>query len=58
MSKQEHPYAEILRAIADGEDIQWKRGSYWIDQDKEEALIEIARKEFDPSVYRVKPQNN
>lgn len=55
----EHKYAEILRAIADGKQFQYKgTGLYsadWFDYDREELLKDIA--EYSPhDEIRIKPE--
>lgn len=57
MSKQEHPYAWILRAIADGDEVQWQdRHGQWKYQAVETTLTEVADECYEPSRYRVKPK--
>ena len=53
--KTPHPYAEILRAIADGEEIQFRSAGTWCDQSLETTLQEIADEDYPPECYRVKP---
>lgn len=54
---KQHPYAEILRAIADGKEIEWLGcDEVWSSQDADEALSEIADTVFAPESYRVKPE--
>ncbi len=55
MTKQEHPYAEILRAIADGEDIQYQDGE-WFDVSHTDTLCFIHTETLQPKEMRVKPQ--
>lgn len=51
------PYAHILRAIADGKDIQRQASNgNWLDKNHGDALIEIGQKTHAPSRYRVKPK--
>jgi hypothetical protein len=52
-----HPYAEILRAISDGKQIQFSSTTIgkWEDQDYELTLHEIAESYFEPVHYRIKP---
>lgn len=54
--KATHTYAEILRAIADGEDIQFNGGCGWSDKDHYYVLTEICGESFDPENYRIKPK--
>lgn len=57
MTKQEHPYAEILRAIADGEEVQWQdRHGQWKYQAVETTLTEVANDDYESNRYRVKPK--
>lgn len=44
--------AEVIKAWADGADIQFKRGSTWEDYDNSEGLPD-----FDFGIWRVKPEN-
>lgn len=53
--KTPHPHAEILRAIADGEEIQFRSAGTWCDQSLETTLQEIADEDYLPECYRVKP---
>lgn len=53
-AKQEHPQADILRAIADGETVQCYTSGGWIDSHTYEALTDIAYKRS--YKYRVKPK--
>jgi len=53
-----HPYAEILRAIADGKEVQWKRPmdvGGWAYQSWDDTLEEILNESWSPECYRVKP---
>jgi hypothetical protein len=51
-----HPYATILRAIADGEVIQFEaHEGHWSDQGATATLIEISDEEYSPGRYRIKP---
>lgn len=43
--------AEVIKAWADGADIQFKRGSTWEDYDNSEGLPD-----FDFGIWRVKPE--
>ena len=53
----QHPYAEILRAIADGKEIEWLDcDGVWSSQEANEALSEIADTLLAPESYRVKPE--
>lgn len=51
-----HPYAEILQAIINGEEIQYyhEADDEWVTQSSELTLQEIASGEFIPQEYRVK----
>lgn len=51
----EHPYAHILRAIADGETIQLKFGGAWIDRDSATVLSLISSGAYTQEGIRVKP---
>lgn len=51
-----HPYAKILNAIAEGEQIQFNSNSGWVDLAWPSALVEIVDGHFEPSGYRVKPK--
>ena len=54
---KQHPYTEILRAIADGKEIEWLGcDDVWSSQEADEALSEIADTTFAPEQYRVKPE--
>lgn len=54
----EHPYAEVLRWIADGKAVQWKQSpGRWIDQDAESTLHEIADSLYNLGRYRLKPHS-
>jgi len=50
-----HPYAEILNAIAEGNQIQFNSNHGWVDQSWSTTLVEIVDEVFEPSEYRVKP---
>lgn len=53
----QHPYAEILRAIADGKEVQWQCDSgYWINQGAASTLEEISNEELPADRYRIKPR--
>lgn len=57
--KKEHPYAHVLRAIADGEKIQWKNSkNEWVDENAINGLLhDIAASEGDTvDRYRIKPK--
>ena len=57
MTTTQHPYANILRAIADGEIIEWEESSgVWIKRISDYALKEIANAKYQPKRYRVKPK--
>lgn len=43
--------AEVIKAWADGADIQFKRGSTWEDYDNSESLPD-----FDFGIWRIKPR--
>ena len=52
-----HPYADILRAIADGKNVQWQNsGGSWQNQSVSETLMEISNEEYSPARYRVAPR--
>lgn len=54
---QQHPYARILRAIADGETIQSKDDfGDWVSRGPATVLEEISDHEHGPEHYRVKPR--
>lgn len=49
-----HPYAHILRAVAEGENVQWQDSpGRWINQTATVTLQEIANNQYDPRRYRV-----
>lgn len=51
-----HPYAELLRAIADGKELQFENSfGEWIEQNSKDALHEFVAKDYMPNRYRVKP---
>ena len=51
-----NPYAELLRAIADGKELQFEEwDGKWSPQDTADALHEFAAKDYMPNRYRVKP---
>lgn len=52
----EHPYANILRAIADGEVIQVKLEDAWMTKRPEEILHLIADGSYEQTGIRVKPR--
>lgn len=52
----EHPYAHILRAIADGETIQLKAEGAWIDKDHALVLALISSGRYTQEGIRVKPR--
>lgn len=56
MNKQ-HPYAEILRLIADGAQMQWQDcDGEWFEESSAELLLDIAQNSASPITrYRVKP---
>lgn len=53
---KQHPYAEILRAIADGEQIQTKLEGEWIDRSYPMALQDISLNRVDQGSIRIKPK--
>lgn len=57
MTAQKHAYAEILHAIADGKQVQWrpKEGQWRVPDDPSQTLAEISDRAFPPDRYRVKP---
>lgn len=57
MKTTQHPYANILRAIADGEEIEWQRSNgCWEYQGLDQTFAEIANNAYSPDRYRVKPK--
>lgn len=53
----EHPYASILRAIADGLEVQWNDPyGNWGSQNDGTTLIEIVEALYPPGRYRIKPR--
>ena len=51
-----HPYAEILLAIADGEEVEWQsRDGEWMTQHANVVFFDIANGSFPPERYRIKP---
>lgn len=52
----EHPYAHILRAIADGDTIQLKAVDAWIDKDHATVLDLISSGRYTQEGIRVKPR--
>lgn len=52
----EHDYAEILRAIADGKEIEIRDGHVWKDIDDHEVLRLISDDDIEPRLVRVKPE--
>lgn len=55
MTTTQHQYANILRAIADGEEIQWQASNgNWLNKDHGDSLIEIGQMTYVSSRYRVK----
>lgn len=51
-----HPYAHILRAIADGKNVQWQNPEgIWMDQPNKWTLKEIAMRHHTPDRFRVEP---
>lgn len=58
-TKTPHPYADILRAIADGKQVQFLSNAsvqLWEDTEPGEALREISITKYPPSDYRIKPK--
>lgn len=53
---KQHPYAEILRAIADGKQVQFNGAAGWEDKDQLYVMTEICRECFEPRHYRIKPK--
>lgn len=53
---KQHPYAEILRAIADGKQIQSKLEGEWVDRSYPMALQDISLNRIDRDSIRVKPK--
>lgn len=53
---KQHPYAEILRAIADGKKIQTKLEGEWIDRSYPMALQDISLNRVDQNSIRIKPK--
>jgi hypothetical protein len=52
-----HPYKDILIAIANGEQIQWRNiDETWRDEPAKEVLREIAGSMSSPERYRIKPK--
>lgn len=57
MTTNTHPYAEILRAIADGHQVQWQDPTgRWRDQTVCTTLHEISSESYGPDRYRIKPR--
>ena len=57
MTTTQHQYSNILRAIADGEEIEWQRSNgCWEHQDLSQTFAEIAYNAYSPDRYRVKPK--
>lgn len=55
-AKTPHSYAQVLRWIADGEQIQWWDGKgEWLDWSGKPILQEINAGMFEPSRYRIAP---
>lgn len=51
-----HPYADILIALAEGKEIQWKRPQGgWELQDADAVLNEIFERTYSVDNYRIKP---
>lgn len=52
----EHKYAHILRAIADGNVVQWRDSNgEWNDESENTILREVVNEDYSPERYRVKP---
>jgi hypothetical protein len=47
----EHIHAEILRAIADGKEVEWREGCVWIESDRE-----VNPLSFPLYTWRIKPE--
>lgn len=57
MTKQEHPYAQVLRWIADGETVEWQNSTgQWQYQDERLTLGEIREEAYGALCYRLKPR--
>lgn len=55
--KTEHKYAQVLRWIADGEQVQWQSSNgQWLDESAEGVLQEILSDKFIVDRYRIKPK--
>ena len=55
--KKEHPYAQVLRWIADGERVEWRNSAGdWQEQSAKQNLNEAANSDFHPATYRIKPK--
>jgi len=49
-------YAELLHAIADGKQLQWKsQACGWVNQIAEQCLSEFSHRAYTPASYRIKP---
>jgi hypothetical protein len=46
-----HIHAEILRAIADGKEVEWREGCVWIESDRE-----VNPLSFPLYTWRIKPE--
>lgn len=56
MAKQEHKYAQVLRWIADGEELQTQCGNGdWFDTEHNGALMDICEG-LNPGRFRIKPR--
>jgi len=54
---EENKYAQVLRWIADGEDVQWQQSDgKWINQRSGETLSEIGSEYYAPGRYRLAPR--
>jgi len=52
-----HPYKDILIAVANGEQVQWRKmDDTWRDEPAKEVLREIAGSMSSPERYRIKPK--
>lgn len=55
--KTEHKYAQVLRWIADGEDVQWQSVTgEWRDQGPRVTLTDVNGEDYPLDRYRVKPR--
>lgn len=56
MNRQPHPYAQVLRWIADGEHVQVRCAGEWISDTPEGVLRFVADRTFDSCNFRIKPR--